>query len=60
MTPNHYLYFIRNNLELTGDYKTFKVMLTFTQYEARTYEQALKSIYEPALNGKGDITFTNT
>ena len=57
-TTNYFQKFIQNNLEYTNDYKVFRVLQTFTQYEARIYEQALKKYVEPQLNGEGYITFT--
>ena len=58
LTPNYYLDFVRSNIDAVGDYQVFRVLQTFTQYEARIYEQALQSFINPALNGYGDITFT--
>lgn len=55
---NYHLGFIKDNLEYTGDYTVFRVLQTFTQYEARIYEQAIQSLIQPKLNGPGDITFT--
>lgn len=43
---------------MVGDYKIFRVLQSFTQYEARIYEQALQEFIRPSLNGNGDITFT--
>lgn len=57
-TTNYFQKFIQNNLEYTNDYKVFRVLQTFTQYEVRIYEQALKKFVEPQLNGEGYITFT--
>lgn len=57
-TINYFKKFILNNLEYTNDYKVFRVLQTFTQYEVRIYEQALKKYVKPQLNGQGDITFT--
>ena len=34
------------------------MLQTFTQYEVRIYEQALKKFVKPKLNGEGNITFT--
>jgi len=42
-TPNYYLYFIRDNLDYASDYKVFRVLQNYTQYEARIYEQALQA-----------------
>jgi hypothetical protein len=47
-------------MKYTSDYKTFKILQTFTQYNARILEQALKSFSKPELNGTGDINFTIT
>jgi len=49
---------VRANIDMVGDYKVFRVLQTFTQYEARIYEQALQHFAKPHLNGTGDITFT--
>lgn len=57
-TPNYLVDFLRDHLEYTQDYKVFRVLQTFTQYEARIYEQALQAHCSPKLNGPGDITFT--
>lgn len=57
-STNYFQKFILNNLEYTNDYKVFRVLQTFTQYELRIYEQALKKFVKPKLNGEGNITFT--
>lgn len=57
-TPNYYLDFVKRNLEYTSDYRIFRVLQTFTQYQARIYEQAIQSYLIPKLNGPGDVTFT--
>lgn len=57
-TTNYFQKFIQNNLEYTNDYKVFRVLQTFTHYEVRIYEQALKRYVKPQLNGEGYITFT--
>jgi hypothetical protein len=54
--PNYYLIFIRDNLELSKDYLTYRILTSFTQYETRLLEQALKSFLKPELNGEGDVT----
>jgi hypothetical protein len=59
LSPNYYLDFIKDNLNLASDYKVFRVLQTYTQYEARIYEQALQAFIKPELNGSGDITFNN-
>lgn len=59
LTPNYYLDFIKDNLNYASDYKVFRVLQTYTQYEARIYEQALQAFCKPELNGPGDITFNN-
>lgn len=57
-TTNYYLDFIQDHLAYTNDYKVFRVLQTFTQYQARIFEQAIQSYIQPKLNGPGDITFT--
>lgn len=56
--PNYYLEFIKEHLDYTNDYPVFRVLQTFTQYEARIFEQAIQSYLQPKLNGPGDVTFT--
>lgn len=58
--PNYYLDFIKDNLNYASDYQVFKVLQTYTQYEARIYEQALQAFCKPQLNGPGDVVFNNT
>nr|QKS32153.1 GIY-YIG endonuclease [Sphaerobolus stellatus] len=57
VSPNYYLKFIRENLELSKDYLTYRILTSFTQYETRLLEQAFKSFIKPELNGEGDVTF---
>lgn len=59
-TPNYYLDFIKDNLNYASDYQVFRVLQTYTQYEARIYEQALQAFCKPKLNGAGDVVFNNT
>jgi hypothetical protein len=56
VSPNYYLNFIRDNLELSKDYLTYRILTSFTQYETRLLEQSFKSFIKPALNGEGDVT----
>lgn len=58
--PNYYLDFIKDNLNYASDYQVFRVLQTYTQYEARIYEQALQAFCKPKLNGAGDVVFNNT
>ena len=43
VSPNYYIEFIRNNMELSKDYLTYRILTSYTQYETRLLEQSLKS-----------------
>lgn len=57
ITPNHYLEFVKENPQFSNNSQVFRILQSFTQYETRLVEQALKSYLNPALNGQGDISF---
>lgn len=61
VTPNYQQEFILINKELNDlvkDKKLFHVLLHFTQYEARSIEQAILSAIEPSLNTNLVVSFT--
>lgn len=41
------------------DYQVQYVLLRFTQYVARSYEQAIITAIEPSLNSSYDVNFTS-
>jgi hypothetical protein len=52
ITTNHYTEFFKLNLDLDIIYLEHQYILrSFTQFEARIFEQALISYYQPNLNG---------
>jgi hypothetical protein len=56
-TPNHIFNFVQINPSVTLDHNEFRILLYFTQFEARIYEQALLSYYSPSLNSSTSVTF---
>lgn len=58
-TKNYYRDFITSHMQYASDYKTFRILQTFTQYEVRVIEQSLQYYLSSSLlNGPGDVTFT--
>jgi hypothetical protein len=48
---------VKENPQFSNNGQLFRILQSFTQYETRLVEQALKSYLNPALNGQGDISF---
>jgi intracellular sulfur oxidation DsrE/DsrF family protein len=57
VSPNYYLEFVQDNPQFSSDGNAFRILQSFTQYETRLVEQAVKSYLNPGLNGQGDISF---
>jgi hypothetical protein len=55
VSPNYYINFIRDSMELSKDYLIYRVLTSFKQYETRLMEQSLKNFFKPELNGEGDV-----
>lgn len=55
--PNYFMDFIKLHPESTDNKTVFHILQAFTQYEARSIEQAVISAIEPQLNTNFDVTF---
>lgn len=56
-TPNHIINFVQKNPSIILNSMELNILLYFTQFEVRIYEQALLSYYSPSLNSSTSVTF---